>query len=150
MTLVGCDADGCLELCHVLDLDKLTLVVWWWISADHFEHILVELACLDDALAVLINLDGSLNHLIDALLGGGRCKDDREIDKWGEAVADGGLEAADRLLALVGHQIPLVDAHHETLAVLLDERENVHILCLDATSRIDHEDADIAVLDGAD
>lgn len=43
MALVGSNIDCSLELSDILDLDKLALVVWWWICADAVEHILIEL-----------------------------------------------------------------------------------------------------------
>ena len=102
------------------------------------------------SLAVLVNLLGSLQYTEDTLLGQCRSKDDREIHEWSHTVADGILEGIDHLLVLLLYQVPLVDYHHQTLVVLLDQLEDVHILGLDTTGGIQHQDADITVLDGTD
>ena len=46
-------------------------------------------------------------------------------------------------LALILHEIPLVNHYHQTLVVLLNQLENIHILSLDASRGINHQDTDI-------
>ena len=58
-------------------------------------------------------------------------------------MADGGV-------ALVVDKIPLVHHHHKALLVALYQREDVHILCLDAARGVDHQHAHVGGLDGAD
>ena len=53
-------------------------------------------------------------------------------------------------MILVLHQVPLVDHHHQRLVVLLNELEDVHVLRLDASRGINHEDAHVTVLNAAD
>ena len=53
-------------------------------------------------------------------------------------------------MRLILYQVPLVDNNHQRLVVLLDELEDVHILCLDASCGVNHQDTDVTVLDGTD
>ena len=100
-------------------------------------------------MAVLVYFNGCLYHLIDALLGERRSEDDGEVGEWCKTAAYGVLHSLDGFGALVFHKVPLVDAHHESFFILLNEREDVGILRLDAASGIYHQHAHIAVFDGA-
>ena len=101
-------------------------------------------------LAVLVNLLGCFQYTEDALLGQCRSKDDREIHEWSHTIADGILKGINHLLVLLLYQVPLVHYYHQTLVVLLDQLEDIHILGLDTTGCIKHKDADITVLNGTD
>ena len=81
------------------------------------------------------------------MLGECRTEDDGEVGERGKAASYGVLHGADSLRALVGHKVPLVDAHHQALLVLLYEREDVSILTFDASSGINHEHAHVGVFD---
>ena len=59
---------------------------------DEFLHHIVELRCRNGDVAVVVHVNGRLQHLVDALLGERRTKDDGEVGERGEALADGGLE----------------------------------------------------------
>jgi len=146
---VGCCRGG-LELGHILNLDKFALVVGWWISTDHLLHIFVEFGSLDYTTTILIDMSSGFDHLVYALLGDSRSEDDREVNERSKTRTNGLLHTTNRFLRLVGHDVPLVDTDHQSLAVLLDELEDIHVLCLDATGSINHKDADIRILDGAD
>ena len=98
--------------------------------------------------AVLVDIHCRLKHLEDALLRQCGGEDDGEVGKRRHSVVNGVLESVDGLLALVLHQVPLVDHHHEALVVSLNELEDVHVLRLDATSGVNHEDAHVAVFYG--
>ena len=97
-----------------------------------------------------IHLLGGLEDLEDTLLGKGRGEDDGEIDKRCHTFTDGIGKGVDDHLCLIFHQIPLVDHYHKTLVVLLDELEDVHILRLDTTGGVKHQDTHVAVLDSPD
>ena len=99
---------------------------------------------------MLIDFLGALQHAEDALLGEGGGKDDREVGERGETLADGVLHVLHGFRALVGSDVPLVDDHHKAFLVLVDEGEYVEVLPLDAAGGIEHEDADVGILDGAD
>lgn len=77
-------------------------------------------------------------------------KMDREVDERSHALTDGVLECLDDCLVLVLHEVPLVHYHYERFVVALYELEDVHILRLDAACCVEHEDADVGVLDSAD
>ena len=64
--------------------------------------------------------------------------------------ADGILEIGDGLLTLVFGQVPFVHHNHQRLLVFLNQLEDVHILRLNAAGGVEHQDAHVAVLDGAD
>ena len=84
------------------------------------------------------------------MLGEGGGKDNGEVVERRHAVVDSRLKRVDSLLALVLDEVPFVDHDHQTLVVLLDELEDVHVLRLDTARGIDHEDANVAVLYRAD
>ena len=79
-----------------------------------------------------------------------RTEDDGEVGKRRKAVADGCFEVLDGCLALVLHEVPFVDTYHESLAVLLDEREDVAVLAFDTASGINHQDTNVGIFDGTD
>ena len=60
------------------------------------------------------------------------------------------LEILDGFLRLVFHKVPLVNHDHQRLLVLLYQLEDIHILGLNATGGIEHQDADIRILNGTD
>ena len=93
---------------------------------------------------------GSLQHFKNALFGHGRGKNNGEIGKRSHTVADGILECIDNLLRLFLHQVPFVHHHNQRLVVFLNQLEDVHILRLNAACGINHQDANIAVLNGTD
>ena len=94
-------------------------------------------------LAVLVNLLGCFQYTEDALLGQCRSKDDREIHEWSHTIADGILKGINHLLVLLLYQVPLVHYYHQTLVVLLDQLEDIHILGLDTTGCIKHAQCSI-------
>ncbi len=101
-------------------------------------------------LAVEIHLLCCFQHLEDALLREGRGEDYREIDERRHTVAYGVLEGLDDSLILVLHKVPLVHNYYERLVVALYELEDVHVLSLNAARGVEHEDANVGVLNGAD
>ena len=82
----------------VLDLDIFSLDSRWREGLDVGLQDVVELRGGNGDTAVVIDVDRRLEHLVDALLGERRAKDDGEIGERGKAVADGGLEVVKGLL----------------------------------------------------
>ena len=109
----------------------------------------VELRCGHFALLVFIYLQGGFHDFEDALLGERGREDDGEVGEWRKALAYGGLIGLDVIGGLVFHQIPLVDANHEALFVALYKLEYVEVLRLDAARGVNHQDTNVAVLNGA-
>ena len=138
------------QLRAIFYLDVLSLDGWRWCFLDDGQHHLVELGGSDAQLTVEVHLLSRFQHLEDALLGEGRSEDDGEVCEGGHALADGVLEGLDDLVIFILHQVPFVNHHYQRLMVLLNELENVHILRLDASCGINHEDAHITVLNAAD
>lgn len=138
------------QLHAVLDFDVLALDAGGRRCLDDGEHLLVETGGGDTGGAMQIDLLCLLKHLEDALPGEGGGKDDGEVGEGGEALTDGLLEVVDGLVALIGGEVPLVDHDDKALPVPVDEGEDVDVLSLDTACGIHHQDADVAVLDGAD
>lgn len=84
-----------LEHGDIFDFNVFALVGWGRIGGDVFLKDAVEFGSRDGALAVLIDVDGGFNHLLDALFGEGGAEDDGEVDEGGEAFADCVLESLD-------------------------------------------------------
>ena len=99
---------------------------------------------------MLVDLGCGLQDLEDALLGEGRRENDVEVGEGSHALADSVLEVLNSGIALVLHEVPFVDDHDEPFLVALNELVDVEVLRLDASSSVEHEDADIRVLDSAD
>ena len=91
------------------------------------QHV-VELRGGNSNVAVVVNLLGGLQHLVDALLGERRTKDDGEVGERCKTLTDGCLKVVDSLLSLVLGEVPFLDEHDKALAVLLDDGEDVHVL----------------------
>ena len=91
---------------------------------------------------VFIYLHGLLQDFMYSLLVDHRC------EYYWNVCERSGLGKYVFLEVLHGHgillyEVPLVDHYHATLAVFLDEVEDVQVLGLDAFRCIDHEYADI-------
>ena len=84
------------------------------------------------------------------MLGQCRSKDNGKIHKGGQPVADGILEGLHHRHTLLLNQVPLVDHHHQSLGILLYQREDIQVLALNAAGGIEHQDADISPLNGTD
>ena len=110
----------------------------------------VELRRRDAPVAVVVHALHRFKHLEDALLRHRGNKQNGEIGERSQPFTDCIRVRIDDFLVLFFNQIPFVHADHQTLAVLLDEREDVQVLALDAPLRIQHEDADVGILDRAD
>lgn len=109
--------------CDILYLHIFALACRWRICAYHLLHIVVELRCGHDALAVVVDLHSRFQHLVYALLCERGCEDDREVGKRRETVAYRRLEMLYRRRALILHKVPFVDTDNEPLLVFLNERE---------------------------
>ncbi len=138
------------ELGDIFDLDILTLPCWGRIILDDRKHHLVQLGRRDTLGAILVNLLGGLQHLQDTLFRQSGDKQDREVGKRSQTLADSGRVRVDHLLALIFDQVPLIHTNHQSLLILLHQREDIHILALDTPRSVQHQHADIRVLDGAD
>ena len=86
-----------------------------------FLHYGVELRGGHGALAVGEYLYGFFKHLVDTLLGDGRCEDDGEVGEGCKALADGCFVVLDGRGALVFHEVPFVYNYHEAFLVALDD-----------------------------
>lgn len=137
------------EHSYVFDFDEFAFVAWRRICGDVVLQHGVELRCGHRALAVGIDGHGFLEHLVDALLGHSGGKDDGEVGKGRESLADGGLVVLDGGCRLVLDEIPLVHYHHDAFLVALYERVDVDVLGLDTSCGVEHEYAHVAGLDGA-
>ena len=141
---------GILKHRDILDLHKFALIARRGSNGHLLKHIRIQLRGRDYAPAILINLHGGLQHLEDALLRQSGSEQYREIRERCEAPANSRFIAFLGIKRMVVDKIPLVDAYHKPLTVALNQREYIDILSLDAACGIDHEDADIARLYGAD
>ena len=83
---------GALEHGDVLDFDIFPLDGRRRECRDVGLQRVVQLRCGDGRAAVVVHLDGRLQHLVDALLGERRPEDDGEVGERGEALADSSLE----------------------------------------------------------
>ena len=95
-------------------------------------------------------MQSRLHHLVDTLLGERRGEDDREVGKRCQTFADGVLIALDVLRRLALDEVPFVDAYHQSFLVLLHQRVDIQVLRLDAARSVQHQDADIRVLNRTD
>ena len=80
--------------------------------------------------------------------GGG--KYNRKIIEWSHAMADGIFIFVHDHRRLVLYQVPFIDHHNQTFVVPLYQLEYVQVLGFYATLRIQHQNADIGVLNGPD
>ena len=87
-----------LEHRDVLDLYILALDRWWREGGDVGLQDVVELRGGYGQVTVVVDVEGRLQHLVDALLGERRAKDDGEIGKGCKTFPDSGLEVVKCLL----------------------------------------------------
>ena len=92
---------------------------------------------------------GGLQHFEYALLVQHAGEDDGDILEGGDAAADKVFELFVGLVVFLD-EVPFVDHNHHAFVVALDEGEDIQILHLQPLAGIEHQDTDIAVLDGAD
>ncbi len=92
---------------------------------------------------------GGLQHVEDALLVEYRGEDDGNVVERREALFE---ELAPLLhrVALLLDQVPLVHHDDAALAVAYDEVVDVEVLRFEALLGVEHQDADVRLLDGAD
>ena len=141
---------GCfLEHGDILDFHIFAFVGWWRIGCDVFLKNSVEFVGGDDALAVVIDLYGCLEHLEYALLCEGRPEDDGEVYKWSEALANSVLKCFDGCLGLILDKVPFVDTYNKAFLIFLDKREDAYVLGLDTACGVNHENAHIGCLDSS-
>ena len=138
------------QLRTILDLNVLPLDRRRRIGLYQWQHHLVQLVRAHARRAVQINLLSRFQHTEDALFREGRGKNYREVRKRCHAIANGVLKSVNDLLVFVLHQVPFVHNHHQRLVVTLDDLEDVHVLRLNTARGINHQDANVAVLDGTD
>ena len=138
------------ELHDVLDLDVLALRGRRRRGLDDGKHDLVELRGGDALAATLVDLLDFLEDLEDTLLRQSRDEDDGEVGEGSESLTDRILKGLDDGIALVLDEVPLIHADDEPLAILLDEREDIEVLALNTAGGVEHEDADVGVLNSAD
>ena len=137
------------ELRHVLDADVLALGCGGRVVLDERQQHLVELRGGDAALARLMYPDGRLQHVEDALLVDDRGEDNRNVVERGELLHQEVAPLLHRVVALL-HQVPLVDHDDASLAVADNQVVDVQILRLEPLLGVEHQDADVGILDGAD
>ena len=111
----------CRELHDILDLDVLTLGCRWRCSLDDGEHDLVELVCGNPLTTSLVDLLYLLEDFEDTLFSQSRDKNNGEVRKGSESLANSSLKGLNHRIAFLLYQIPLIDADNESLAVLLNE-----------------------------
>ena len=99
---------------------------------------------------VFVDFDGGVDNLVNSLFGDSGSKDDREVGERSKLVTDSVFEVLDGVGAFVFDEVPLVDAYDEPFVVFVDKREDVGVLTFDATSCVNHEDADVGIFDCSD
>ena len=109
------------QLRHILYFDVFALPCRWRIVLYQRQEILVEFGSGNLAHLVFIYAQCRFHHLVDALFGQGRGKDDGEIRKGRQTLTDGGFEVLDVGIGFALHQVSFVDAYHQSLFVLLDQ-----------------------------
>ena len=136
------------KLGHVLDLDILALGRGGRIVLDQRQHVVVEFRGRDAAFARLVNADGGLQHVEDALFVHHRGEDDRNVVERREFLPEELGPLLHRVAVLL-NQVPFVDHDHATLAVADDQVVDVQVLRFESLPGVDHQDADIRIFDGA-
>ena len=133
------------QLCTIFDFDVLTLNTLRRKSLNDRKHHLIQFGGSNVNLTVLINLLSSFQNSENTLLSQGRSKDDWEVNEWSHTLADSILEGIDNLLILFLNQVPFIHNNNQTLIILLDQLENIHILSLNTTGSIKHQDTHITI-----
>ena len=138
------------KLCDIFDLNIFSFPCRGWIVLDDRQHRFVQLGSRNTALTVFIHIFGCFQYLQDALFRQRRDKQDRKVGKRSQTFADRIHKGIDHLLAFIFHQIPFVHTNDQAFLVLLNQREDVQILAFNAAGGIQHQHADIRILDSAD
>ncbi len=81
------------------------------------------------------------------MFGYSRGEDDRKVGKRRETLANRSLVVLDCCCALVFYKVPLVYNYHKAFFILLDDREDIHVLRLDTAGAVEHEYTYVAGLD---
>jgi len=97
----------------------------------------------------VIHPHGFFKHLLKPLLRHGRSKDNGDICERSDALPDGLLKNGQSFVVLL-HQVPLVHQNHHSLAVALYQLKDAHILRLNATGSINHQQTNIRIFNGPD
>ena len=93
--------------------------------------------------------NGRLEYVEDALFVEHRSEDDRNVAERREFLGDEFAPLLHRVAVLLD-EVPLVDYDHASLAVADDQVVDVEVLRFEPLLRIEHQDADVRLLDGAD
>ena len=137
------------KLRHVLDLDIFAFGCGRRIVLDERQQEVVQLGGGDAAFARLVDADGRLQHLEDPLLVDDRGEDDRNVVERRELLLEELRPLLHRVVPLLD-EVPLVDHDDAPLAVADDQVVDVQVLRLEPLLGVEHQDADVRVLDGAD
>ncbi len=137
------------KLGHILDFHQLALPHRRWIILDFRKHCIHELGSAYLARVIVPYVCDLIQHIQDSLLLQHGCEDDRHVIERSDSCFQC-LGIFRHRVALFSEEVPLVHYQDTTLSVLLDEVEDIPVLCLHTCGGIDHHDADIAVLDGPD
>ena len=137
------------QLRDVLDLDVLALGRGGRVVLDQRQQLLVQFRRGDAAFARLVHPDRGLEHVEDALSVQHRGEDDRNVVERGEPFFQELGPLLHRVAVLL-HEVPLVHHDHAPLAVADDEVVDVQVLRFESLLRVEHQDADVGLLDGPD
>ena len=88
-----------------------------------------------------------LNNLENTLFGKCAREDNGEVRKRRNALTDSCFVRLDIRIRLALDKVPFIDTNDQTLLVLLDQRVDIEVLCLNTARRVNHQDTNIAVLD---
>ena len=136
------------KLGHILDFDILALGRGGRVVLDQRQHVVVELRGRDAAFARLVDADGGLQHVEDALFVQHRGEDDRNVVERSEFLSEELGPLLHRVAVLLD-QVPFVDHDHASLAVADDQVVDVQVLRFESLPGVDHQDADVRIFDGA-
>ena len=92
---------------------------------------------------------GSVEHIHDPLLVDDGSEYDRDIIEWGQPLFQS-LRVFLHRVAVLCEEVPFVHDKHAAFAVADDQVEYTHVLRLHAGGRVNHQDADIGMLDRPD
>src|SRR5690606_14900722 len=133
----------------IFDLDMLAFGRRRRVVLDDGQHRIVEFRRRNPLRLVLVDRRSGFDGLKNTLLLGHGRKNNRDVRKRGDLVADHVFEHPRRLVVLFD-EVPFVDQDDNALAILLRQVEDIDILCFDPLRGIQHKHDDIRLFQSFD